>query len=140
VRETALSESLDQSPRFVELSHDMERHYLNAHYIFEAPPGEATAVPPLASLKAGLKRRAGRFIIGTLERYFADEREFMGHLVRFQNNIAENHDHLAREVSRLHNAYRVELLSLKQRVALLDEIVREREADPAASPRAPLAT
>ena len=126
LRETLAAEPLDQSPpRFVELHHDMERHYLNARCVLDTRPSEVPAAPPLSRFKAHLKRRAGNFIVATLHRYFAEEQEFMAHLVRFQNNVAESHDQLARELAALHYTLRVESIALKQRIALLDEALGE---------------
>lgn len=130
LRETLAAEPFEHKEPFrsVELNHDAERHYINAHCILASTPSEVASFGPLAQGKARLKRRAGHFIVAVLERYFADEREFLAHLVRFQNNVADAHDELGREIAALEHLVRVESLALKQRIAILNETLEELRA------------
>ena len=49
--------------------------------------------------------------------------------MRFQNNVAESHDVLAREIAALDHMLRTESQALKQRVALLHEALEDRQAE-----------
>jgi hypothetical protein len=128
LREALAAEPLDDKrPPRVELHHDMERHYLNAHCMLDHTPSDLSSAGRFPQLKSRLKRRAAHFVVGVLNRYFTDEQEFLAHLVRFQNNLAERHDELGREVEALHHMLRVESQALKQRIALLNEAVEGRQ-------------
>jgi hypothetical protein len=131
LREALAAEPIEQKPfRPIELNHDIERHYINGHCILDTSPADLGSVGPLASIKAQVKRRAALFIVAVLKRYFSDEQEFLAHLVRYQNNIAEAHDQLAQEIAALDHVVRVESRALKQRMAILHEAVQELERAP----------
>lgn len=80
-------------------------------------------------MKAGLKKRAATFVVTVLKRYFLEERDLLAHMVRFQNNVATGHDHLADELKRLHRQVQGELRRLWQRDALLFELLAQRVAE-----------
>lgn len=129
LREELTSEpKIPAAPHFAKLEHDMERHIVNRRCILDRSP----AVPPgagwLKRVKTPLKRRAGTFLVTVLDRYFDDEQQFLAHLVRLQNNIAESHDHLAQDVTDLHRHVRDEALSLRRHIALLEESIDEKIA------------
>lgn len=61
--------------------------------------------------------------------YFADEHEFMAHLVRLQNKLTVSHDRLGHEIRALHNAVQVESERLRKTSAVLHDRLEERIAD-----------
>jgi len=111
----------------VELGIDPERHYINAHYLL-SPPSFAPAAKPFRKLKTLLKQRASRFVAEAFRSYLKDEEEFLAHMVRFQNNIAEAHDALIRAHAELHHATRVEFESVRQSMILLERSMEENLA------------
>jgi hypothetical protein len=121
------TESLrDPLPVFERLVHDEERRYLNARCEFDTTPAEVAATGKLATLKRRLKNRAGHFVVAVLERYFAEEHEFIAHLVRLQNKLTVHEDRLANEVLALHRALRVESKRLRDRSTLQHHALEER--------------
>jgi hypothetical protein len=130
-REALVAEPIDHKPfRPAPLEHDPERHYINARWKLDTAPAPLGGVGALASVKARMKRRAGLFVVAVLDRYFSDESEFLAHLVRYQNNVADAHDQLALEVASLDHAMRVESHALKQRMAIVLEAVEELQRAP----------
>ena len=125
-RDARLESTLREPPPFPQLNHDFERHYINAHCLLDRQAADVPAAPPLAALKRRAKRRAAAFMMAVLERYFSSEEDFLAHLVRFQNSIAEGHDQLAQEVTSFHQASRVELDRLRERMALLQYSLERR--------------
>ena len=74
--------------------------YLNQHWVFEidaAPAGPG----PLAALRVRAKRLATRVVRGALSSFVLQERQFLEHLVRLQNELAERLDRDARELERV---------------------------------------
>src|SRR5581483_10791027 len=112
-------------PDFAFLIHDEERRYINAHCELDTSPGDLPRVGRLGGLKAGLKQRAATFVVTVLKRYFVEERDLLAHMVRFQNNVATNHDHVAEEVKRLYQQLPDELRRLWQRDAMLFELLTQ---------------
>ena len=138
-RDARLDSTLREPPPFRQLNHDFERHYINAHCLLDRQPAEVPSARPLAALKQRAKRRAAAFTMAVLERYLASEEDFLAHLVRFQNNVAEGHDQLAQEVTAFHQASRVELGRIREQMALLQDTLERRiaaleRADTAAEP------
>jgi hypothetical protein len=133
-RKVAADEVLDiegevgEAPHFEPLIHDEERRYLNAHCEFDTAPASVPAAGPAPGMKRRMKARAGHFVIAVLERYFADEKQFLAHLVRLQNKLTVNHDRLAEEVGRLHRAFRRDSERQRQRSAVLHSRLEERVA------------
>jgi len=117
-------------PPLPQLNHDTERHLINARCVLDRGPGELPSGKPLARVKKVVKRRAAAFTMAVLQRYFDDEQEFIAHLVRFQNNVADAHDQLAREVAALHRGTLLECERLMSKLEALEETVqRIRAAD-----------
>jgi hypothetical protein len=125
-RDARLESPLREPPSFRQLNHDFERHYINAHCLLDRQASEVPSVRPLATLKQRAKRRAAAFTMAVLERYFNSEEDFLSHLIRFQNNIAEGHDQLAHEVTSFHQASRAEFERLRERIALLQDSLEQR--------------
>lgn len=117
---------LDPLPEFERLVHDGERRYLNARCVFDTTPAQVEPAGRLRTLKGRLKRRAGHFVVAVLERYFADEQEFIAHLVRLQNKVTVHQDRLAEEVLALHHALRIESRRLRDRSTLLHRALEDR--------------
>jgi hypothetical protein len=126
-RDARLESHIRPLPELDALNHDIERHFINAHCVLDRGPTEVPSAPPLSGLKAKFKKRAASFTMAVLQRYFADEEVFIAHLVRFQNNIADAHDQLAREVNQLHHGVRLEVERLSGRIALLEEALQSQE-------------
>jgi len=126
-RDARLESHIRPLPELASLNHDMERHFINARCVLDRAPAEVPCAQPLSGLKAKLKKRAAFFTMAVMQRYFADEEVFIAHLVRFQNNIADAHDELAREVNKLHEGVRLEAERLGARIVLLEEALRAQE-------------
>jgi hypothetical protein len=125
-RDSRVESHLGALSPLMRLNPDMERHYINAHCALDREPGDVQSAKPFVGVKRKIKRRAAHFTLAVLQRYLADEENFLAHLVRFQNNIADGHDQLAREVTTLHQSTRLEFERVWARVALLEEAVDER--------------
>lgn len=113
-------------PEFERMVHDEERRYLNARCLLDKAPAELASAGRLRTVKGRLKRRAGQFVVAVLERYFADEEEFIAHLVRLQNKLTLHQDRLAEEIRILHHALQVESRRLRDRSAMLHRALEER--------------
>ena len=89
------------------LVEDGERHYVNSRYLLDRTPHEPDAGSggqpsgQLQRAKEKVRRRAARFVVGSLNGYLDDEQEFLVHLVRLQNTITVNIDRLSTEVRQL---------------------------------------
>jgi hypothetical protein len=127
-RDARLESKLREPPPFRPLNHDFERHYINAHWVIDREAADVPAAPPLAALKRRAKRRAATFMMAVLQRYFDSEEDFLAHLVRFQNNVADGHDQLVQEVTTFHQASRAEFERLRERMALLQDTLERRIA------------
>lgn len=142
-RRVALRDSLAAEPRiepapeFPVLEHDPERHFVNRHCILDRSPHHVPAAGRLAKLKAPLKRRVATFVVGALERYFDTEEVFLAHLVRYQNNVAESHDRLARSVTNLHRQFGEEMVTLRHHMLVLQATIEEQNVVLAAAGAAP---
>ena len=129
-RELRASSEIRGFPALPQLNDDMERHLINARCVLDRGPGEPPLAPPFAKIKRIVKRRAAAFTMAVLQRYFDDEQEFLAHLVRYQNNVADAHDQLVREVSALHRGTLLECERLMSKLEALEETVqRIRMAD-----------
>lgn len=126
-REARIESHILPLPELASLNHNMERHFINRHCVLERKPSELASAKPLSGLKAKVKRRAALFTMAVLEHYFSEEEVFIAHLVRFQNNIADAHDDLARQITNLHRGVRLEFERLTSRVASLEEALQSRE-------------
>jgi len=82
------------------LMEDTERHYINSRYVLDRAPLEDEARFG-GGAKGRARARAARFVIGVLGRYFDSEQDFLAHLVRLQNTIADRIDRLSEEVRQL---------------------------------------
>lgn len=122
----AAADGVGKPPEFDRLINDEERRYINAHTHFDTTPAQLPAGGQLKPLKKSLKFRGGTFIVGVLGRYFADEHEFIAHLVRLQNKLTANHDRLGNEIRALHLALQVESERLRQANAVLHDRLEER--------------
>jgi hypothetical protein len=116
-------------PEFSFLIHDEERHYINSHWELDTSPADLPRVGRLGGVKARFKKRAAVFVVTVLERYLTEEKHLIAHMVRFQNNVAINHDRLAEELRQLHQQVPSEARRLWQRDAMLYEILNERIAE-----------
>lgn len=95
-------------PEYDRLVEDGERHYVNSRYRLDrippepdGPNGDDRPVGQLKRAEAKVRRRAARFVVGSLDRYLDDEQEFLVHLVRLQNTITVHIDRLSAEVRHL---------------------------------------
>jgi hypothetical protein len=118
---------LNEDPRYIELSNDLERHYINAHCVL-SQPALVPAARPFRKLKTVVKQRASLFVTQVLRNYLRDEEDFLAHLVRFQNNIAEAHDALVRSHAELQHATQLEFESVRQSMILLERSMEENLA------------
>ena len=118
--------SLEPLPTFDPLLHDGERRYINAHWAFTRTPSEVPSVGAMRSLKKRAKARAGHFVMKVLERYFDEDQEFRGHLVRLQNTLTVEHDRLSMEVRDVHEALRSEVDRLWQAYAAMHAALEDR--------------
>jgi hypothetical protein len=114
-----LTSPLGPAPQFEQLVLDEERRYLNAHATLNTEPADLPVAGPLPQVKGKAKARAGRFVVNTLDRYFASEREFTAHLVRLLNKVTVRFDEMATEIGALHGAVRAESDRLRQANAVL---------------------
>lgn len=121
-----LETMLRNPPEFEQLIHDEERRYINARCQLATTPADLPPAGSLKALKGRLKRRAGHFVVAVLGRYFADEHEFMAHLVRLQNKLTVDHDRMAHELRNLHHALRVESERLRKANLALHARLEER--------------
>jgi hypothetical protein len=110
-------------PNLPQLNHDPERHLINAQWNLDRRITHVPPAKPFARTKGVLKRRAAAFTVAVLERYFDDERTFFASLVRFQNNVAEAHDQLAKEMAALHCGTLSEFERLMSKLESLEETV-----------------
>ena len=135
-RDAAAAEELQRSggvpdlPPADHIQHREDLAALNRGYLLAGP-----VEPPLPEgkgLRIALKRRvirlAAEVVRTMLERYFADERELVMTLVRFQNELAKKEDRVEDEVRALAAATRDELRALRERVESLHRLVEARLA------------
>lgn len=123
---TRVQPSLGEPPSFEALVHDEERRYINARCEPNTTPADVPSAGRLVPIKRRLKGRAAHFVMRVLEHYFADEREFLAHLVRLQNKLTIHHDRLAEELQRLHHALSVESQRLRQQSLILHRQLEQR--------------
>jgi hypothetical protein len=110
------------------VQHREELSELNRGYLFEEPT--EPAMPEGGGFRGALKRRvirlAAEVVRAMLARYFADEREFLLPLVRFQNDLAKKADRLEDELRSVTEATRSELRSLAERIEALHALAEAR--------------
>ena len=89
------------------LMDDTERHYINSRYVLNRAPLEDD--PRFrGGAKGKLRARTARFVVAVLGRYFDSEQDFLAHLVRLQNTMADRIDRLSEEVRQLEAALQAE--------------------------------
>ena len=136
--------SLEPLPTFPSLTHDEERRYLNDHWRFDRVPSQVQSSGLLPGLKRQAKRRAGRFVIRVLDRYFDEDQEFRAHLVRLQNKLTDEHDRTRTEIREVYQTFSKEIDRLWQAYASMHTALEERvaalEAAGATASRGPAAT
>lgn len=75
-------------------------------------------------IRRWLKARLARLIMSSIDRYLLEERGFLEHLVRFQNQVAERSDQLSDEIRQVAAAERSLAVSMQER---MDELSRRND-------------
>lgn len=76
--------------------------------------------------KQAAKAQVAGVVLHLLDRYFRDEREFLAHVVRFDNQVAVAHDRLAAQVRKLAEQLEETSRRLFEREELLHRLLEER--------------
>jgi hypothetical protein len=85
-----------------------------------APPAEGQ------SLKGRAKYRLAAFVLGLLQPYFEEERNFRARSVQMLNTYAGNEDALAAEIRQVADALQTEARRLADRSELLHSLLEQR--------------
>lgn len=107
------------------LLEDGERHYINSRYVLNRSPRDDAGASS-GRLPLRLRARAARFVVHVLGGYFADEEEFLAHLVRLQNRITVEIDRLGEEVRQVEELVRAESDRLRSADTVLHTRLEER--------------
>lgn len=109
-------------PGAVSLQHGHILRHLNAKWQFDISPftGNATG------LRRRLKVRLGRTVVSLLQGYLEEERDFLAHLVRLQNELAVRTDEAAEEVRQVVQALRASVTMLSERDDRLHALAEAR--------------
>jgi len=104
------------------LALDGQLAYLNQHWAFATSPAT-----PASSRARRTRERVAR-LLAFPSRYFAEEREFLAHTVRFANEVARRTDDLAAADTRLRRDLRAEARRLADRDQTLHDLLEARVA------------
>jgi hypothetical protein len=103
--------------------HQPDLAYLNRRWIWASEPEGGTGGSPLG-LRRRLKAAFARLVMGSMARYFVEERAFIEHLVRFQNDVAKKSDRLSDELREVAAVDRSTIVWMQDR---LDELSRRND-------------
>lgn len=122
-RRQAIASTLNGLEDVEALTHSDELRYLNARWRLDVPSGLPRVGP---AWKHRAKERVAQLVLHLLDRYFTDERDFLAHVVRFQNKVAVAHDELVDQLRELIDQLRDESRRLAERDELLHRLLEER--------------
>jgi len=110
-------------PEYESPEHDGDLRYLNSHWSIDpAPEGFRSNNP----MKDKAKDRVAGTVLSVLHRYFAQERDYFAHVVRFSNRMAEWGGRMAREIRVVQQSLHDESRRLIERQDVLHRRAEER--------------
>jgi hypothetical protein len=111
---------------FESLEHNGDLRYLNSHWSIDP----AQAGPPRGSeWKQKARSRFAASVYAVLDRYFAQERDFFAHSVRYQNEVAQWCATLSREIRQVASALEDEARRLSERQDVVQRRLEARVAE-----------
>jgi len=117
-----LEDTVPSLPDAGSLQHGHILRHLNANWQFDLAPfvGGSTGI------RRRVKQRVARTVVSFLQEYFQEERDFMAHLVRLQNELAARSDESAAEVRQVVQSLRAVVTMLSERDDRLHALAEAR--------------